>query len=71
MSNIGQAEFDYDSFKQAYDLDPALQAIVHRFDQNGVELKSKVSGKTAPSDAELDSKAVNQMAKRSTAKNFG
>ena len=71
MNNLGQAEFDYDTFKQAYDSDPALQAIVHRFDANGVELKSKLSGKdVAPSDAKLNSKAVSQMAKRSTNKNF-
>lgn len=72
MANIGQAEFDYDTFKQAYDTDPALQSIVHRFDGNGVELKSKVSGKNvAPSDVELDSKSVNQMAKAATARRQG
>lgn len=72
MANIGQVEFDYDSFKQAYDTDPALQSIVHRFDDNGVELKSKNSGSDElPSDADPSSKTVAQMAKRSTNKNFG
>lgn len=72
MTNIGQVEFDYDTFKQAYDTDPALKAIVHRFDQNGVELKSKQSGKNvAPSDADLDSTVVKQMAKAATARRQG
>ena len=72
MSNVGQADFNYESFKQAYDTDPALQAIVKRFDDNGVELKSKMStsGDT-PSDVDLSGKAVRQMAKSATAKRQG
>lgn len=72
MANVGQADFNYESFKQAYDTDPALQAIVKRFDENGVELKSKASKtSSAPSDIDLSGKAVNQMAKSATARRQG
>lgn len=72
MSNVGQADFNYESFKQAYDTDPALQAIVKRFDDNGVELKSKMStSDDTPSDVDLSGKAVRQMAKSATAKRQG
>lgn len=65
MSNLGQNQFDYDTFKQAYDANPALQNIVHRFDQDGVELK----GKHLPADkmsSDDKGNTVSQMAKRAT-----
>ena len=67
MVNVGQSEFNYDSFKMAYDSDPVIQALTKRFDKNGIELttkKSKVD--TAPSDAEADRASVSQAAKRAT-----
>jgi len=67
MQNVGDEEFNYDSFKQAYDADPLTQGLVNRYDQNGVELKTKVSNTdVAPSDAERDPKVVSQMAKSAT-----
>jgi hypothetical protein len=72
MQNLGDEEFTYDSFKQAYDSDPLTQGLVQRFDQNGVELKTKVGNNdVAPSDAERDPKAVSQMAKHATRKARG
>jgi hypothetical protein len=72
MVNAGQEEFSYDSFKMAYDSDPVIQALTHRFDQNGVELKTKAGNNdTAPSDAEDDKTAVTSMAKRATNKARG
>ena len=63
MANMGQGEFTYDTFKQAYDTDPAIKAITHRFDQNGVELKSKVSGSTtAPSDLDKSKEKIHKTA---------
>lgn len=66
MQNIGAESFSYDTFKMAYDSDQVIQALTHRFDQNGVELKTKntkdnqVTGAGKPS-------AVSKMAKRATA----
>ena len=72
MQNMGDEEFDYDTFKQAYDSDPLVQGLTHRFDQNGVELKTKVTKTdTAPSDAKLDGSGVKQMAKHATRKARG
>jgi hypothetical protein len=72
MQNVGDEEFTYDSFKQAYDSDPLTQGLVQRFDQNGVELKTKVSNTdVAPSDAKLDGSGVKSMAKHALNKARG
>lgn len=69
---MGIEEFSYDSFKQAYDSDPVIQALTHRFDQNGVELASKkTKTDTAPSDAVADRNTVSTAAKRATNKARG
>lgn len=68
MNNIGEEEFDYETFKLTYDANPSLKTLIARFDQNGVELKTKKQDvDTAPSDAQQGSDQVNQMAKRATA----
>jgi hypothetical protein len=63
MQNIGNQQFNYDTFKLEYDKDPKLQQIVADFDQNSITLKTsetddvsvkKPSGKNT----------VGQMAKR-------
>lgn len=67
MTNIGQEEFDYDTFKLTYDSDPNLQKLVTRFDQNGVELKTKTKAPDqTPVDGNTGSDVVAQMAKRAT-----
>jgi hypothetical protein len=67
MQNVGTEQFNYDSFKQAYDANPLTQGLVKKFDQNGVELNSKRAKiDTAPSDAEDGGATVSQMAKRAT-----
>jgi hypothetical protein len=65
---MGMEDFNYDSFKLAYDNDPVIQALTHRFDQNGVELITSAQKKTASRevDKEKDSKVVSQMAKSAT-----
>ncbi len=37
MHNAKFPEFDYDTFKVAYDTDPKLQQIVKNFDQSHIE----------------------------------
>lgn len=72
MQNVGDEEFTYDSFKQAYDSDPLTQGLTQRFDQNGVELKTKVTNTdTAPSDADPERSSVAQAARRATNKARG
>lgn len=61
MKNIGDVQFDYDSFKQAYDASPMLKNLVHNFDAQGVELKTRAKEpKKAQGDKETD---VAKMAK--------
>ena len=41
MQNIGDEQFDYDSFKNSYDTNPMIKQLVQRFDARGVELKTR------------------------------
>ena len=67
MTNIGQEEFDYETFKLTYDSDPNLQKLVARFDQNGIELKTKAQTPAqGPIDGDTGSNVVAQMAQRAT-----
>jgi hypothetical protein len=67
MTNIGQEEFDYDTFKLTFDADPNLQKLVARFDQEGIELKTKKQTPAqGPVDGDTGSDAVAQMAKHAT-----
>ncbi len=61
-------DFSYDSFKLSYDNDPVIQALTHRFDQNGVELMTKAQKdqETRAVDKEQGANVVNQMAKSAT-----
>jgi hypothetical protein len=43
MQNIGDEQFDYDSFKNSYDTSPMVKNLIHKFDNRGVELKTKKS----------------------------
>jgi hypothetical protein len=40
MQNVGEEQFDYDSFKSQYDASPMIQKLVFKFDNRGVELKT-------------------------------
>lgn len=67
MTNIGQEEFDYDTFKLTFDADPNLQKLVARFDQMGIELKTKKQAPAqGPIDGDTGSNTVAQMAQRAT-----
>lgn len=41
MQNIGDEQFDYNSFKNSYDSSPMVKNLVHKFDNRGIELKTK------------------------------
>jgi hypothetical protein len=68
MKNVNMEEFSYDTFKMAYDSDPVIQALVHRFDDKGVELKTKNTKDNAEVGGKDRAGAVSQMAKRATQK---
>jgi hypothetical protein len=51
-----------------YDSDPNLKSMITRFDQNGIELKTKnQDNQNKPVDGDTGSNVVSQMAKRATA----
>ena len=67
MANVGGEQFDYGTFKAAYDTDPRIKTMVQNFSQQGIEPKTKKTidtdtGPTPDSGAEK----VSQMAKAAT-----
>jgi len=40
MQNQGRGQFDYETFKAAYDADPRLQELVTNFDKDKIEFKA-------------------------------
>lgn len=61
--------FDYESFKQLYNMNPSLKAIVKNFNGDGVELKTDVEVDDDGEKVNVDdqpTKSVQQMAKRAT-----
>ena len=67
MANIGGEQFDYGTFKAAYDTDPRIKTMVQNFSQDGVEPKTQQTidtGAVPQQDAQGD--VVGQMAKNAT-----
>jgi hypothetical protein len=54
-----------------HDQDPIVKALVHKFDQNGIELKSKKTKDSADRPESNNEKVVSTMAKRATNKARG
>jgi hypothetical protein len=67
MQNVGAEQFDYGTFKAAYDTDPRVKSMVKNFNKYGIEPMTKneldASTDTPATDS---SNAVNKMAKRAT-----
>lgn len=69
MQNIGDEQFDYNSFKNSYDSNPMIKQLVQRFDARGVELKTKTKNpKKAQPGGESE---VSKMAKAATNRRRG
>ena len=67
MQNVGGEQFDYGTFKAAYDTDARVKTMVNNFSEQGIEPKTKETvstGDTPQQDAEGDK--VSQMAKSAT-----
>lgn len=70
MQNIGKAQFDYDSFKTAYDTNPVVKNLVDRFDAKGVELKTIKTTPKQPEDGKKES-SISKMAKNAAKRRLG
>ena len=67
MANVGGEQFDYETFKAAYDTDNRVKSMVRNFSEKGIEPKTKESPNDVPQgDTQDDGKTVSQMAKRAT-----
>jgi hypothetical protein len=68
MKNTGREQFDYRSFKAAYDSDARIKTMVKNFNQDSITLKTDTDADTTAPQQDLGNKAVSQMAKRATNK---
>jgi len=66
MQNIGGEQFDYGTFKAAYDTDPRLKAMIQNFSEKGIEPKTKQQATDTPQGDTTNSNTVSQMAKSAT-----
>jgi hypothetical protein len=69
MKNMGSEQFNYESFKLAYDSDPRIKPLIKNFDQEGITLATDVEAEaepTAQQQGATSSNSVSQMAKRAT-----
>tara|TARA_B100001094_G_C17547396_1_gene492054 strand:+ start:127 stop:531 length:405 start_codon:yes stop_codon:yes gene_type:complete len=67
MQNVGGEQFDYSTFKAAYDTDARVKTMISNFNEKGIEPKTAQAvskGDTPQQDAGGD--AVSQMAKSAT-----
>ena len=68
MQNVGGEQFDYGTFKAAYDTDPRVKSMVQNFNKKGIVPKTATEDPTeAPQgDREEGGDTVAKMAKRAT-----
>ena len=67
MQNIGGEQFDYGTFKAAYDTDPRVKTMVKNFSEKGIEPKTKKAGTDTPqADGQPGDTPVANMAKSAT-----
>ena len=67
MQNVGAEQFDYGTFKAAYDTDPRLKAMIQNFSEKGIEPKTKKQATDTPQgDSQTGGDKGAQMAKSAT-----
>lgn len=63
MQNQGRGQFNYETFKAAYDADPRLQELVKNFDEDKIEFKTSEMD-DLPQSKDNSGDTVSTMAKR-------
>ena len=67
MQNVGGEQFDYETFKAAYDTDVRVKTMVANFSEKGIVPKTKEQPDETPvANGETDPNAVSNMAKSAT-----
>lgn len=70
MQNVGDEQFDYDSFKAQYDASPMIQKLVFKFDDRGVELKTYGTDPKKSQGGEKET-SISKMAKNAAKRRVG
>ena len=70
MQNVGEEQFDYDSFKVQYDSSPMIQKLVFKFDNRGVELKTYGTDPKKSQGGEKET-SISKMAKNAAKRRVG
>lgn len=70
MQNVGEEQFDYDSFKAQYDSSPMIQKLVFKFDNRGVELKTYGTDPKRSQSGEKET-SISKMAKNAAKRRVG
>lgn len=68
MQNIGAEQFDFGTFKAAYDTDPRVRTMIKDFDKTGITPKTanELDDDSSTTNDGEGGDTVNQMAKRAT-----
>ena len=67
MQNVGGEQFDYGTFKAAYDTDARVKSMVQNFSEKGIEPKTKKAATDNPQgDSQTGGDKVAQMTKSAT-----
>jgi len=66
MQNVGGEQFDYGTFKAAYDTDPRVKTMVTNFSEKGIEPATKSSESDLPQQDATGDNTVSNMAKSAT-----
>ena len=67
LENIGAPQYDYESFKRAYDSDPEIEQYIENFNSRGIEINSESSeSETDINKDKPDNGTVKKMAKAAT-----
>jgi hypothetical protein len=68
MQNVGAEQFDFETFKVAYDTDPKVKAMIKDFNKDGITPKTQAQSPIddeGPKEVGSDD-SVEKMAKRAT-----
>jgi hypothetical protein len=67
MQNVGGEQFDYETFKAAYDTDARVKSMIRNFSEKGIEPKTKKAPNDTPQgDTQDGGNTVSRMAKSAT-----
>jgi len=67
MQNVGAEQFDFETFKSAYDTDPRVKTMIKNFDKDGIEPKTQKEREEGVASSGPDgADTVSQMAQRAT-----